>query len=171
MVLVDYYDSNASKIGDEDVNRDDHENTDKSKSGSTPSEPVTPSTSQRINTLKLNINALTRTSWLHNSHIEIAIEDIRKYKENNNESTLYFGPSISHLIKLAPQTDVETQLNQSNAIFKRHIVFIVNDCKGDLGSGEGSHWSLLIYERKSNTWYHMDSGGSANAPHAKKNKG
>ena len=98
MVLIDYYDSNASKIGDEDVNRDDHENTDKSKSGSTPSEPVTPSTSQRINTLKLNINALTRTSWLHDCHIEIAIEDIRKFKENNNENTLYFGPSISHLI-------------------------------------------------------------------------
>ena len=34
-------------------------------------------------------------------------------------------------------------------------------------SGEGSHWSLLIYERDSNTWYHMDSGRSANAPHAK----
>ena len=120
-----------------------------------------------MDTLKLNINALTRTSWLHDCHIEIAIENIRKYKVNNNECTLYFGPSISHLIKMAPQTDVETQLNQSNATFKRHIVFIVNNCKGDFGSGEGSHWSLLIYERKSNTWYHMDSGGSANAPHAK----
>ena len=63
--------------------------------------------------------------------------------------------------------DVEAQLNQSGAIFKCHIVVIVNDCKGDLGSGEGSHWSLLIYGRDSNTWYHMDSERSANAPHAK----
>ena len=70
-------------------------------------------------------------------------------------------------IKLAPQKDVETQLNQNDATFKRHMVFTVNDCKGDLGSGEGSHWSLLIYERKENTWYHVDSGGNANAPQAK----
>ena len=90
MVLVDYYDSNASKIGDEDVNRDDHENIDKSgstPSGSTPSEPETPSTGQRMDTLKLNINTLTRTSWLHDCHIEIAIENIRMYKVNNNECT------------------------------------------------------------------------------------
>ena len=167
LVIKDYYNSNASKIGDENVKGDDHENTDKNKSGSTPGKPVTQSTSQEISTLKLNINALSRTSWLHDSHIKIAIEDIEKYGENNNESTLYFGPSISHLIKLAPQKDVEAQLNQSDAIFKRHIVFIVNDCNGDLGSGEGSHWSLLVYERDRNTWYHMDSGKNTNTPHAK----
>ena len=108
-----------------------------------------------------------RPVGLHDCHIEIAIEIIRKYKVNNIECTLYFGPSISHLIKMASQTVVETQLNQSDAIYKRHIVFIVNNCNGDLCSGEGSHWSLLIYERKSNTWYHMDSDRRANAPHAK----
>ena len=36
-----------------------------------------------------------------------------------------------------------------------------------LGSREGSHWSLLIYEKRSNTWFHMDSSGSVNTPHAK----
>ena len=92
LVIKDYYNSNASKIGDENVKGDDHENTDKNKSGSTPGKPVTQSTSQEINTLKLNINALSRTSWLHDSHIKIAIEDIEKYGENKNGSTLYFVP-------------------------------------------------------------------------------
>ena len=193
MVLIDYYDSDASKVGDDNENIDKsksgstpsggtpsepdipptgQKNIDKSKGGSTPSggapsKPKTLSTGQRLDTLRLNINALTRTSWLHDCHIEIAIENIRKYRVNNNECTLYFGPSISHLIKMESQAVVETQLNQNDAIYKRHLVFIVNNCKGDLRSGEGSHWSLLIYERKSNTWYHIDSGGSANAPHAK----
>ena len=81
---------------------------------------------------------------------------------------MYFVPSLSHFIKLASQKDVEVQLNQSDAILKRHIVFIVNDCNGELGSGEGSHWSLLVYERDRNTWYHMDSERNANAPHAKR---
>ena len=58
MVLEDYYNSKESKIGDEDINGDDNENTNKSKRESTPSKSVTPTTSQRINTLKLNINAL-----------------------------------------------------------------------------------------------------------------
>ena len=133
-----------------------------------PGEPVTKSTSQQIDTLRLNKDALSWTSWLHDSHIQIAIEDIEKYGENKNGSTLYFVPSLSHFIKLASQKDVETQLNQNDATLKRHIVFIVNDCNGDLGSGEGSHWSLLVYERDRNTWYHMDSGRNANAPHAKR---
>ena len=77
-------------------------------------------------------------------------------------------PSLSHFIKLASQKDVETQLNQNDATLKRHIVFIVNDCNGDLGSGEGSHWSLLVYERDKNTWYHMDSGKNTNASHAER---
>ena len=145
LVLEDYYNSKESKIGDEDVNGDHNENTNKSKRESTPSKSVTPTTSQRINTLKLNINALTRTSWLHDSHMKIAIDDIQKYDESNGESSLYFGPAISHLLKLASQVEVEAHLSQSNAIFKRHIAFVVNDCKGDLGSGEGSHWSLLVY--------------------------
>ena len=157
--------SNASKIDDENVNGGD---TDRNKSGSMPGELVTKSTSQQINTLRLNKDALNRTSWLHDSHFQIAIEDIEKYGEDKNGSILYFVPSLSHFIKLAPQKDVETQLNQSDATFKRHMVFTVNDCKGDPGSGEGSHWSLLIYERNGNTWYHVDSGGNANAPHAER---
>ena len=128
---------------------------------------MTKSTSQQINMLRLNKDALSRTSWLHDSHIQIAIEDIEKYGEHKNGSTLYFVPSLSHFIKLASQKDVEAQLNQSDAILKRHIVFIVNDCNGNLGSGEGSHWSLLVYERDRNTWYHMDSGKNTNTPHAK----
>ena len=104
---------------------------------------------------------------MHDSHIQVAIEDIEKYGENKNGSTLYFVPSLSHFIKLAPQNNVESQLNQSDATRKHHIVFFVNDCNGNQGSGEGSHWSLLVYERDRNTWYHMDSGKNANAPYAK----
>ena len=166
LVQKDCHNNKESKIGNEEENSDDSEDTNKSKTENIPCKPVMP-TSQRINTLKLNINALTRTSWLHDCHIKIAMEDIQKYEENKGESALYFGPAISHLIKLAPQVEVETHLSQCNVIFKSHIAFVVNDCKGDLGSGEGSHWSLLVYGRDTNTWYHMDSGNSANAPHAK----
>ena len=135
-------------------------NIDKSKngsapSGSTPSKPEAPSAGQRMDTLRRNLNALSQTSWLQDCHIKIAVDNIRNYRVNSNECTLYFGPSISHLIKMSPQTDVETQLIQNDAKFKRHIVFIVNNCKDDLGSGEGSHWSLLIYEKKvthGSTW-------------------
>merc|ERR1711874_176760 len=45
-------DSNASKIGDENVKGGD---TNRGKSGSMPGEPVTQSTSQKINTLRLNL--------------------------------------------------------------------------------------------------------------------
>ena len=48
------------------------------KKENTPSKTVTPTTNQRINTLKIDINALTRTSWLHDRHIDLAFEDIQK---------------------------------------------------------------------------------------------
>merc|ERR1711874_746856 len=119
---------------------------------------------------RLNLDALSRVSWLQDSHIQIAIEDIEKYGDKTNGSTLFFLPSLSHFIKLGSQKDVEVHLNQCDAISKNHIVFMVNDCNEKLGPGEGTHWSFLVYERKRNTWYHMDSGRSANAPHAKQIK-
>ena len=161
-------DNNASKIRDNNVKGGD---TGRNGSGSVPGDLVTQSTSQRINTLKLNLNALRQDSWLLDSHIEFAIEDIENYGEKygkNNGKTLYLAPSLSHFIRLAPQDDdVESQLNQRDATRKHYIVFFVNDCSGNQGSGEGSHWSLLIYGRDRNAWYHMDSVKGANAPYAK----
>ena len=81
--------------------------------------------------------------------------------------TLYIGPTITQFIKLASQKEIEAPLNQNNATYKQHIVFIVNDSKGEIGSGEGSHWSLLVYARVVKTWYHMDSSRRSNTPHAK----
>ena len=156
--------NNAPNTGDKNVNAGD---TDSGKNGGMPGVPVTQSASQGIDTLRLNLDALKPTSWLQDSHIKIAIEDIEWQYRNQCGSTLYFVPSLSHFIKLASQGDVDAQLKQSDAISKRHILFIVNDCNGELGSGEGSHFSLLVYERDGNTWYHVDSGGKANAPHAK----
>merc|ERR1711874_247959 len=43
----------------------------------TSSGSMMPTTSQKINTLKMDINALTRTSWLHDGHIDLTFEDIR----------------------------------------------------------------------------------------------
>jgi len=80
-------------------------------------------------------------------HIVLAFEDIQKNEHKYGDNTLYIGPSISHFIKLVPQKYMKAQLSQNNAAYKQHIAFVVNDCNGDLGSGEGSHWSLLVYAR------------------------
>merc|ERR1711874_370212 len=140
---------------------------DKGKSGSAPAVPAAQSASQQIDTLRLNLSELSWFSWLQDSHIQIAIEDIVRYGENGCGSNLYFVPSLSHFIKLGSQEDVEVQLGQSDAISKRHIIFMVNNCDDKLGTREGTHWSLLVYKRSRNTWYHVDSGGNANASHAK----
>ena len=92
VILEDFYNSKGSKIGDDDENSDDNENINNKKKENTPNKSVTLTTSQRINTLKFNINALSRTSWLHDSHIDLAFEDIQKYEKSNGENTLYFGP-------------------------------------------------------------------------------
>merc|ERR1711874_279808 len=93
--------------------------------------------------------------------------DIVRYGENGCGSNLHGLPSLSHFIKLGSQEDVEVQLGQSDAISKRHIIFMVNNCDDKLGTREGTHWSLLVYKRSRNTWYHVDSEGGANASHAR----
>jgi len=66
---VDNENTNSNKKDNENINN---------KKDITPSKSMKPTTSQRINTLKLNINALSRISWLQDRHIDIAFEDIKK---------------------------------------------------------------------------------------------
>merc|ERR1711874_26033 len=99
-ILEDFYknkESESVEIVDDDENSDDNktinmekENTPRKSSETinrekenTPRKSITPppSTSQRIDTLKSNINALTWVSWLLDSHIDLAVEDIQEYEK------------------------------------------------------------------------------------------
>ena len=48
------------------------------KGESISSKTVTPTTSHMKNKLKLDINALTRISWLHDRHIDLAFDNLQK---------------------------------------------------------------------------------------------
>lgn len=45
---------------------------------------------------------------------------------------------------------------------KKDLIFIpVNDCQ-DISQGGGSHWSLLVYNRKKDRYIYLDSAGKYN---------
>ncbi|KAI8928143.1 hypothetical protein BC831DRAFT_449406, partial [Entophlyctis helioformis] len=67
---------------------------------------------------------------------------------NNKRSILFLQPAVAHLIG-----------NDKPLIFAP-----INDSAGD--GGGGSHWSLLVFFRPTNSFYYYDSMGAANLSHA-----
>ncbi|KAK2972762.1 hypothetical protein RJ640_019410 [Escallonia rubra] len=83
------------------------------------------------------------------------------------DDLLLVSPSLSFW--LAHTQDLDNQsvasMNFSN---KEVIIFSVNDNEDFGGHDDGSHWSLLVYDRSMNAFVHHDSMQGANNLHAVK---
>ena len=76
-------------------------------------------------------------------------EDVSEEEEDNNKV------SVENLIK---DLDLENS---------EYIMLPVNDNK-ELSKDAGDHWSLLVYGKKTNKFYHYDSIEGSNEKHARK---
>lgn len=84
------------------------------------------------------------------------------------ENTLVLQPSISHLLKNSKITsEVNTLLSDLQVDTYDYILAPVNDNNDDSREG-GTHWSLLMYTRQTDTYYHLDSLEPLNTTHARR---
>ena len=58
-------------------------------------------------------------------------------------------------------------INKGDLTNKEYIMMPVNN-NDDLEKDAGTHWSLLIYKKTDNKFYHYDSTNGINEKHAKK---
>jgi sentrin-specific protease 8 len=68
---------------------------------------------------------------------------------------LFVSPQITQWLKLGSVEEARNFLITLNAASKEFHIFAVNNDK--TGRLDGSHWSLLVYSRPSNTFYNFDS--------------
>ena len=62
---------------------------------------------------------------------------------------------------------VEKLISDLDLENSEYIIFPVNDNE-DINNDAGNHWSLMVYRKNTNKFYHYDSIGRSNEKHARK---
>lgn len=97
-------------------------------------------------------------------------EDIKQHLDRltTPKNTLVLDPAVSHLIKKSQSLEeVQTLLKDAAVDKYEYVLAPVNDRKDDSKQG-GSHWSLLMYTRNTDTYHHLDSLEPLNTSHAER---
>lgn len=97
-------------------------------------------------------------------------EDMKVYidKIPTPKNTIVLDPAVSHLIKKSQTPEeVYSVLKDAALDTYEYVLAPVNDRKDDSQEG-GSHWSLLMYTRDTDTYHHLDSLEPLNTEHAER---
>lgn len=129
---------------------------------------------------KLNTNIVSYNDlWLDDEYIKSYFDSLTNYISKFRKDVILVNPSTSQIIKEAPLYDVLQTLTPLSFNTVNVAFFCVSDYLNNLKSsssikhkmnysvGRGSHWSLLIYNKYQQMFYHMDSIKGANEKHAR----
>lgn len=112
---------------------------------------------------KLKKNSCNTNEWY-----KLSDEDMKLYIDKLSIPTnaLVLEPTISHFIKSSESTeDTRNMLKDIAADTFEYIIAPVNDRSDETAEG-GGHWSLLVYARETDTFFHLDSLDPMNRSHA-----
>src|SRR5436190_6097657 len=111
----------------------------------------------------LMINELLGKNWLTDEVLNDYF-NLLNSKILLEGSCLILNPLIVQAIKC--NEDVNIFLDPINIKVRDYLIIPINDSAVSLTVG-GSHWSVLVYQRKLNEFYHYDSLGQYNLSSAK----
>ena len=118
--------------------------------------------SYRSEQLKSEIQSFSPKTWLHDSHIDYLLKNLQRESSKEGPQVWFVDPTVVQFLKYASSGDVESTLDAEDAWWKDFIFMPINDCGPNDKVEGGIHWSLLVFSRKENTWYYMDSGQHTN---------
>jgi len=98
--------------------------------------------------------------WLNDQLIGIIFE-LSEQETFAGLDIAFVGPEVTQFMKVSPSTELVACLEPLGLSSKKAVMWAVNNC-ASLDAPGGSHWSLLVYERKSQTFYHLDSSTGMN---------
>lgn len=110
-------------------------------------------------------NNMNSTNWY-----QLSDDDMRVYMDKLKVpvNTLVLEPAVSHLIKENKTTEeVKKLLQDLDLVTYDYVLAPINDRRDDNREG-GTHWSLLMYTRSTDTYYHLDSLEPLNTKHAER---
>lgn len=98
-------------------------------------------------------------TWLNDNIITFYYLFLEESFKNKN--FIFLNPSISFLSLMCEYDDILEQVKDFE-LEKKDLIFIpINDCQ-DISQGGGSHWSLLVYDRRKKKYLYLDSAGKYN---------
>ena len=100
-----------------------------------------------------DIELLEGSNWINDTIITLWMKYLQQVDHDNNEKVLFVPPTITQLLKIGDNKDIDRTLEDLEAWWKDYMILPVIDNNKE----GGSHWSLLIFSRPDNTWYHYDS--------------
>lgn len=107
-----------------------------------------------------DIEILKSNSWLTDSIIGFYFQYLER-EIYTNKDFLFISPEVTQCIKSSNPGEIPVFLDPLNARQYLVIFFPLNNNENVYASG-GSHWSLLVYFRSENVFYHFDSSNDIN---------
>ena len=102
-----------------------------------------------------DVETLMEGKWLNDKVLSFAFEDMQQKHGSKDKKMIFVNPIITQLIKVSTDEKDINKAIDDIGLRKADWVFLpVNDNHTDKEGG--SHWSLLVYSRNENTFYHFD---------------
>lgn len=102
-----------------------------------------------------DINLLRGPRWLNDQIISFYLEYLENRTYKNHNDILFVSPEVVQCIKLVSRTEMGIFLEPLKAMEKNFIILPLNDNEEDRAGG--GHWSLLVFSRPEQTFFHYDS--------------
>ena len=110
--------------------------------------------SSKLKEMHGDFASITPKNCLNDTHIAYMMKNLQK-ELGRDPSLLFIEPSVAHWLKHSIKEDTQIALDSMQADQKENI-FIPTCKRTDDDKEGGEHWSLLLYNKGNNTWFHMD---------------
>ncbi|CAG4951958.1 unnamed protein product [Colias eurytheme] len=108
-----------------------------------------------------DVELLTGPHWLNDTIISFYFEYLEKVKFSDSNDILFVSPEVTQCIKMVSTEEIKIFLEPLNIEAKKFVFFALNDNSSPDTAG-GSHWSLLVYSKVENCFFHLDSSSGSN---------
>ncbi|XP_050666214.1 sentrin-specific protease 8 [Leptidea sinapis] len=103
-----------------------------------------------------DIELLNGPYWLNDTIISFYFEYLEKVTFIKSQDILFVPPEVTQCIKMVTPDEIKIFLEPLKIEAKKFVFFALNDNSAPDMVG-GSHWSLLVYSRDENSFFHYDS--------------
>lgn len=107
-----------------------------------------------------DIDLLNGPHWLNDQLISFFFEYLTRNVYKDTQSLLFVSPEVTQCLKMVSPPEVEMFLSPLNALDRDLIFFALNN--NSQHAAGGSHWSLLVWSRPVQTFFHFDSSTPSN---------
>lgn len=108
-----------------------------------------------------DVDLLSGENWLNDNVISFYFEYLQRIIYKKRKELLFISPEVTQCLKISPQEELGVFLDPLKFRECQFVFLALNDCEL-LDSPGGMHWSLLVYSRPENTFFHFDSMRGSN---------